>query len=288
MDVQELVGLVPWTFVAQICNLFIQMYLIKRFLFKPVNEMLEKRRALADAQIREAEQAKADADAIKTEYEQNMKEAKEKANEIKIKTQEEFELDRQMLAQEGKMKVQEEYEKKEKDLQVQQRIAQSAEIGRQTKRRMVARDDLLNKLYQDAKDRLAELSLNDKEKYTAVLKDLILQGLIKIEEPDIVVRCRKVDMEIVRAVIPEVRDKYVKMMKDECALDVDVTVTLNEDDGKMLPPPPDGTPMISCSGGIIMEGHSGRLVLDNTFDKRLEVCFHDLKPVTRKCLFPSC
>ena len=58
MDVQELVGLVPWTFVAQICNLFIQMYLIKRFLFKPVNEMLEKRRALADAQIREAEQAK--------------------------------------------------------------------------------------------------------------------------------------------------------------------------------------------------------------------------------------
>ena len=215
-------------------------------------------------------------------------EALEKANEIKIKTQEEFELDRQMLAQEGKMKVQEEYEKKEKDLQVQQRIAQSAEIGRQTKRRMVARNDLLNALYQDAKDRLAKLSLNDKEKYTAVLKDLILQGLIKIEEPDIVVRCRKVDMEIVRAVIPEVREKYIKMMKDECAMDVEVTVTLNEDEGKMLPPPPDGTPMISCSGGIIMEGHSGRLVLDNTFDKRLEVCFHDLKPVTRKCLFPSC
>ena len=87
MDVQELVGLVPWTFVAQICNLFIQVYLIKRFLFKPVNEMLEKRKALADAQIREAEKAKADADAMKTEYEQNMKEAKEKANEILITAQ---------------------------------------------------------------------------------------------------------------------------------------------------------------------------------------------------------
>ena len=44
-------------------------------------------RALADAHIREAEQAKADADAIKTEYEQNMKEAKEKANEILITAQ---------------------------------------------------------------------------------------------------------------------------------------------------------------------------------------------------------
>ena len=44
MQVQELVGIVPWTFVAQICNLFIQMYLVKRFLFKPVNEMLQKKR----------------------------------------------------------------------------------------------------------------------------------------------------------------------------------------------------------------------------------------------------
>ena len=51
MQVQELVGIVPWTFIAQICNLFLQMYLIKRFLFKPVNEMLQKRRAMADAEI---------------------------------------------------------------------------------------------------------------------------------------------------------------------------------------------------------------------------------------------
>lgn len=42
MQVQELVGIVPWTFLAQIANLFIQVLLIKRFLFKPVNEILKK------------------------------------------------------------------------------------------------------------------------------------------------------------------------------------------------------------------------------------------------------
>ena len=215
-------------------------------------------------------------------------EAIEKANEIKIKTQEEFDLARQPIAQEGKMKVQEEYAKKEKDLKVQQRIAQSAEIGRQNKRRMVARDDLLNKLFGLAKDRLAELCTKDVNKYKEVLKDLIIQGLIKIEEPDIVVRCRQGDLDLVREVIPVAREKFVQMMKDECGEDVSITVTLNEDESRMLPPPPNVTPMLSCAGGIIMEGHSGRLVLDNTFDKRLEVCFHDLKPVTRKCLFPSC
>lgn len=82
MQVQELVGIIPWTFIAQICNLFIQMYLIKRFLFKPVHEILKKRRAAADAEITQAEEAKAKAEAIRAEYEQNMQDARQKANEI--------------------------------------------------------------------------------------------------------------------------------------------------------------------------------------------------------------
>ena len=81
-QVQDLVTLVPWTFVATICNLFLQIYLIKRFLFKPVNAMLEKRKAMADAQIRDAIKAKDEAEAMKAEYEQNMADAKNKANEI--------------------------------------------------------------------------------------------------------------------------------------------------------------------------------------------------------------
>ena len=77
---QDLVT-INWTFIAQICNLFIQMFLIKKFLFKPVREILAKRQAKADADIREAKEAKEEAAAIKAEYEQNMLEAKEKANE---------------------------------------------------------------------------------------------------------------------------------------------------------------------------------------------------------------
>ena len=79
---QDLVTIVPWTFIAQICNLFIQLYLIKRFLLKPINAVLEKRKEMATAEIKEAEKAKEEARAIKEEYEQNMAEAKEKANTL--------------------------------------------------------------------------------------------------------------------------------------------------------------------------------------------------------------
>ena len=54
MESQQLVTIVPWTFIAQLLNLFIQLYLIKRFLFKPIKEVLEKRQQLADQEIRQA------------------------------------------------------------------------------------------------------------------------------------------------------------------------------------------------------------------------------------------
>ena len=87
MQVQELVGIVPWTFIAQILNLFLQAYLIKRFLFKPINEILAKRKAMADAEISDAVKAKDEAQAMKAEYEKNMADAKDKANEILVTAQ---------------------------------------------------------------------------------------------------------------------------------------------------------------------------------------------------------
>lgn len=82
MQTQELVTIIPWTLIAQLCNLFLQMWLIKKFLFKPIRNVLEKRKALADSAIADANKAKEEAEAMKTEYEQNMKEAYDKASDI--------------------------------------------------------------------------------------------------------------------------------------------------------------------------------------------------------------
>jgi len=81
-DTQELVTLVPWTFIAQIINLFIQIYLIKRFLFKPINNILEKRKELADKVIREAKEAKEEANSLKDQYESSLTSAHAEAAQI--------------------------------------------------------------------------------------------------------------------------------------------------------------------------------------------------------------
>ena len=57
-ETQALVSIMPWTFIAQIGNLFIQAYLIRRFLFNPVAAVIEKRKNLAERELGEARREK--------------------------------------------------------------------------------------------------------------------------------------------------------------------------------------------------------------------------------------
>ena len=83
MDVyQSLVAVNPVTLIAQICNLFIQLFLVKKFFLDKIKAVLDARREAADQEITDAQAAKAEAMEIKATYEKNMQEAKAKANEI--------------------------------------------------------------------------------------------------------------------------------------------------------------------------------------------------------------
>lgn len=79
---QSLVAVEPLTLIATICNLFIQMLIIKKFFLNKIFAVLDQRRQAADKEITDAEQAKQEAMDIKKTYEANMLQANAKANEI--------------------------------------------------------------------------------------------------------------------------------------------------------------------------------------------------------------
>ena len=84
---QSLVAVNPVTLIAQICNLFIQLVVFKKFFWDKILNILDQRREAADKEITDAQAAHAEADAIKATYEQNMKDAKEKAEGILMSAQ---------------------------------------------------------------------------------------------------------------------------------------------------------------------------------------------------------
>ncbi len=84
---QSLVTVNPVTLIAQICNLFLQMFLVKVFFLDKIKAILDARREAADKEITDAKAAKEEAMAIKATYEQNMLESKAKAEKILLNAQ---------------------------------------------------------------------------------------------------------------------------------------------------------------------------------------------------------
>lgn len=85
MEVQQFISIAPWTVIFQILNLLLLMVLFKKYLFKPVMEILEKRQAEIEGHYQEAQQAETDAKAMKAEYESKMAGARQEADRV-IKT----------------------------------------------------------------------------------------------------------------------------------------------------------------------------------------------------------
>ena len=79
---QALITLDGWTFVAQICNLMIQLVIFKKLLVNPVKKVIAERKAKADSQIADAQKLRTEAEAMKAEYEQNLQNARTEANQI--------------------------------------------------------------------------------------------------------------------------------------------------------------------------------------------------------------
>ena len=84
---QSLVAVNPVTLIAAICNLFIQLFIFKKFFWNKILAILDQRREAADKEIVDAQAAHAEAMAIKETYEQNMREARAKADSLIVSAQ---------------------------------------------------------------------------------------------------------------------------------------------------------------------------------------------------------
>ncbi len=82
MEFQQLVAVMPWTFILQICNLLLQIWLFKKFLLKPVANVLAERQRQADRDLTAAAEAREQAEHDRAEYEKHLISAREEAADL--------------------------------------------------------------------------------------------------------------------------------------------------------------------------------------------------------------
>jgi V-type H+-transporting ATPase subunit E len=147
-------------------------------------------------------------------------EALEKAREIQLKADEEFAIEKSKLVREEIASIDSQYEKKFKQASMSQQITRSTMANKTRIKVLSARQELLDKLFEEARKKLAESGSKAKN-YDEVLKNLILEAMYLLAEKKVTVRCRKADKDKVQSAADKASEEYKKNMNSESKAVID-------------------------------------------------------------------
>lgn len=147
-------------------------------------------------------------------------EALEKAKEIQIKADEEFAIEKSKLVRQETSSIDSQYAKKHKQASMSQQITRSTLSNKTRLKVLSARQELLDELFEKARDKLASYS-EDKGKYEDMCKGLILEGLYALNEDKVTVRARKADYDAVKKAIDGAKKEYKEKLEKDVSVELD-------------------------------------------------------------------
>lgn len=203
-------------------------------------------------------------------------EAEEKAKIIQEEAAQKMEKEKNKVYNMEREKLLAEFEKSYENYRTTMKLENSRKINACRLDVQSHRNNLLEDLKRDLDVKLRAV-IKDQNKYRDLLKKLIVQGLIRLLEKRVTIKCRREDVELVNSVLEEVSAEYIKFMKDNVNRDVEVELEvtdklyLNDED----------------IGGVVLYCNGFKIVFDNSLKSRLQLCFDDSVPDFRNQLFPS-
>ncbi|KAI1464590.1 ATPase, V1/A1 complex, subunit E [Daldinia caldariorum] len=195
-------------------------------------------------------------------------EALEKAREIEIKANEEFSIEKSKLVRQETDAIDEAHAKRLKQAAMSQQITRSTVANKTRLKVLAARQQLLDDIFADASKRLPD-GAKDPAKYREILKNLLLEGLYALVEPEVQARARKADYDVLKDAIKDAEAEYKTKTGKETKVTIDEEIALPEE----------------SSGGLLIVGSQGKIEINNTFEERLRLLQTSALPAVREALF---
>lgn len=208
-------------------------------------------------------------------------EALEKAREIHLKADEEFAIEKSKLVREETSSIDKEFEKKFKQASMSQQITRSTQSNKTRLRVLSARQELLDKLFEETRSKLSDAAKKD---YDGILKGLILEAMYMLCEKKIGLRCKKGDKDKVEKAAKKASEDYKKEMKSDCETVIDSKNFL-PDESYVGGISDLNNANHASSGGVFVVGGGGKIEINNTLEERLRMCETDALPTIRATLF---
>ncbi|KAH3688577.1 hypothetical protein WICPIJ_000421 [Wickerhamomyces pijperi] len=197
-----------------------------------------------------------------------MKEAEEKAKEIKLKADEEYAIEKSAIVRSETSAIDKLYEQKFKKATLDQQISKSTIANKTRLRILSTREEILEDIFAEAQAQLKEISKSP-ESYKPVLEGLIEEGVLSLLEHKVTVRVREVDVALAKEASVKAAAQFKEQAKFDVQIDIDETTFLNED----------------IAGGVIVINSTGKIEVNNTLEERLKLLNKESLPAIRFELF---
>lgn len=192
------------------------------------------------------------------------KEAREKASEIRVKADEEYQIEKASLVRSELNAIDAAYGAKFAKAKLSQQITKST-IANNTRLRLLAsREESLEGIFEAAKDRLSTLAGDEK-----LLAGLIEEALYALMEHAVSVRVRAADVSLAKKALETATANFAEKAGFEVEATIDEENCLAE----------------TLAGGVIVVSESGKISVNNTLDERLRLLSETALPAIRLELF---
>jgi len=137
----------------------------------------------------------------------------------------------------------------------------------------------VDEIVKETRVQLASRITKSAAEYKTVLKNLIVQGLIKLLEENVVIVCKKSEVPIVESILSTAVSEFETILHKESKKYKDFTTKVSIDSKKFLPD--------DKIGGLYLFALKSKILVDNTLDKRLDLLKQSAIPEIRKLLFKN-
>eukprot|EP00945_MAST-04E_sp_MAST-4E-sp1_P001492 g1492.t1 len=218
-----------------------------------------------------------------------LQEAKEKANEISIKTNHDFNKEKQLKVLNAKKKIDAQFAAKMERLDSDRKVERSKAIGAARRKKGLCAHDLVQKVKLETLEHLRKQLEAKPTEYEELVKNLLVEALVKLNETTVTVECLGRDSATVTKVLPAALAEYKAKVKALHASDAGKYESQLATSEKCTAAVDSSRPLSekTCIGGVKCVGLNGRIVCDNTLNTRLNLTAEALLPTIRATLFPQ-
>ncbi|GAV53678.1 hypothetical protein ZYGR_0AK01800 [Zygosaccharomyces rouxii] len=195
------------------------------------------------------------------------KEAEEKAREIQLKADQEYEIEKTSIVRNETSNIDANFEDKMKKASLKQQITKSTVSNKMRLKVLTAREECLDAVFEKALEDLRKIVGKEKD-YKPILKSLILEATFRLLESKVIVKVSAKDKKVAESLVESISKDY----KEETGSDLDIAISEEALDKK-------------TAGGAVITNADGKIVVDNTLESRLNMLSQSALPAIRLELF---